>query len=53
MSAAEIMAELELRHRPAFRDGYLNPAIEAGLVEMTIPSKPRSKNQKYRKTAPR
>ncbi|MFA7628631.1 MAG: ATP-binding protein, partial [Candidatus Dojkabacteria bacterium] len=46
----EIMTWLELRHRPTFLYSYLNPAIENGLIEMTIPDKPRSSNQKYRLT---
>jgi len=29
---------------------YLIPAMDAGLIEMTIPEKPRSSKQKYRKT---
>lgn len=33
-----------------FRKSYLLPALEAGLVEMTIPDKPRSSRQKYRIT---
>lgn len=31
-----------------FREAYLLPALAAGLVEMTIPDKPNSRNQRYR-----
>lgn len=34
----------------SFRRLYLRKAIDAGLVEMTIPGKPRSKSQRYRLT---
>nr|WP_298269795.1 hypothetical protein [Geobacter sp.] len=34
-----------------FRLIYLRPALDAGLIEMTIPDKPRSSNQRYRLTA--
>jgi predicted HTH transcriptional regulator len=47
----EILKILDLRHVPNFRDNYLNPAIEQGFIEMTIPDKPNSPNQKYRLTA--
>jgi Fic family protein len=49
LSAAEIMDRLGLSHRPTFRTNYLNPALGQGLVEMTIPDKPKSRNQRYRK----
>ncbi|XOQ31071.1 MAG: Adenosine monophosphate-protein transferase SoFic [Dialister sp.] len=49
LSAAEIMEQLGLTHRPTFRKNYLNPALKQGRIEMTIPDKPRSRNQKYRK----
>lgn len=49
LSAAELMARLGLSHRPTFRKNYLTPALDRGLIERTIPDKPNSKNQKYRK----
>lgn len=38
---------LGLSDRENFRQNYLQPAIEAGLVALTIPDKPTSRNQKY------
>lgn len=49
LSAAELMQRLRLSHRPTFRKNYLNPALDQHLIERTIPDKPNSKNQKYRK----
>ena len=49
LSAGEIMDRLNLSHRPTFQKNYLNPALEQGVIEMTIPEKPNSRNQKYRK----
>ena len=43
------MRDLGLSDRTTFYANYLNPALEAGLVERTIPDKPRSSKQKYRK----
>ncbi len=48
LSATEIMKRLGLSHRPTFRQNYLNPALSHGVIEMTIPDKPNSRNQKYR-----
>ncbi len=36
--------------RTKFRDGVVRPLIEAGLLAMTIPDKPRSRLQRYRTT---
>lgn len=48
-SAQMLMDRLGLKSRIGFRKYYLIPALEAGLVEMTIPDKPTSKNQMYYK----
>ncbi len=48
-STREMMELLGLRHRQTFRDNYLLPALELGYIEMTIPDKPNSSKQKYRK----
>ena len=50
MGRADLQAVLSLRHLVHFRDGYLRPALAAGLIEMTIPDKPNSRLQKYRLT---
>lgn len=46
----DLMELLGRANRTKFRDQILNPLIRAGLVEMTIPNKPRSSKQKYRLT---
>lgn len=48
-STKELMELLGLKHRPTFRDNYLLPALELGYVEMTVPDKPNSSKQKYKK----
>ena len=45
---ADLMELLGLTHRATFQKNYLNPAIEAGLIERTIPDKPKSPKQRYR-----
>lgn len=45
---AELMQFVGLTHRATFQKNYLNPAIEAGLIERTIPDKPKSPKQRYR-----
>lgn len=50
-SRGELQEALGLRDPVNFRRLYLLPALEAGVVEMTIPDKPRSGKQRYRLTA--
>ena len=49
LSATELMERLGLSHRATFRQNYLNPALRQNLIKRTIPDKPNSKNQKYKK----
>ena len=46
-TASAIMEKLGLKSKETFRKNYMTPAIEQGLVEMTIPEKPQSRNQRY------
>ena len=46
-TANQIMEKLKIRAKENFRQNYLRPAIKMGLVEMTVPDKPRSRNQRY------
>ena len=50
MSRGEIMDALGLKDRMHFVKHYLQPALDDGLLEMTIPDKPRSSKQRYRLT---
>lgn len=50
VSSKELMERLGIKHRPNFRDKYLLPAMKLGLIEMTIPDKPNSSKQKYKKS---
>jgi ATP-dependent DNA helicase RecG len=50
MTRQQLQVALELRNDEHFRKSYLLPALQAGLIEMTIPDKPRSSKQKYRLT---
>ncbi len=49
-SRQEIQKKLGIKDREYFRKNYLKPALDAGLIERTIPEAPRSKFQKYRLT---
>ena len=46
-SASALLERLGMKSRDTLRQNYLNPALEAGLIEMTLPDKPTSRNQRY------
>ncbi len=50
MTANDIMNKLGIKSKETLRSTYLEPAINEGLVALTIPDKPTSKNQMYYKT---
>ncbi len=47
MSARELRERLDLKGHANFRRLYLVPALNAGLLRMSIPDKPNSRLQKY------
>lgn len=47
-SLTELMALLDLSHRATFQKNYLTPALEAGVIERTLPDKPKSPKQNYK-----
>lgn len=46
-TANAIMEKLGLKSKETFRKNYMNPALNLGYVIMTIPEKPKSRNQRY------
>ncbi len=46
-TSSALMEKLGLRSKEGFRRNYLRPAEDLGLIRMTIPDKPNSKNQRY------
>lgn len=48
---AELMEVCGRSDRTKFRNQVIRPLLEAGLLKMTIPDKPRSSRQRYRTTA--
>ena len=51
LSSSELREHLQLKHRAHFRSHFLAPALQAGLIEMTLPDSPNSRLQQYRLTA--
>lgn len=50
LSRSDAQKILNLKSQAYFRERYLEPALDGGLVEMTLPDSPRSPNQRYRLT---
>lgn len=48
-SSQEIMDRLEITNQSKNRAHHIQPLIDLGVLEMTIPDNPKSKDQKYRK----
>ena len=48
-TTTELMELLDMKSRISFRENYLVPAIDNGVVKMTFPDTPTSKNQTYYK----
>ncbi|NWJ51324.1 MAG: putative DNA binding domain-containing protein [Bacteroidetes bacterium] len=47
LAIKELMGLLDWKNRTKFRDKYINPLIETGIINMTNPDKPQSSNQQY------
>jgi len=43
MTRMEVQQSLNLKGRANFAERYLKPALEQGLIEMTLPDKPNSR----------
>ena len=46
-TSVAIMEMLGLKSKDTFRKNYINPALEHNYICMTVPDKPRSRNQRY------
>jgi ATP-dependent DNA helicase RecG len=51
VALTDLMRVTNRTNRTKFRDQVIKPLIEQGWLEMTLPDKPRSSQQKYRLTA--
>lgn len=51
MSRDALQEALGLKDRKSFRERYLQPALAAGFIAMTLPDRPNSRLQQYRLTA--
>ena len=50
-SLVDLMGVVDRSNRSKFRDQVLRPLLAGGLMEMSLPGKPTSPNQRYRTTA--
>ena len=48
---AEMLSYMSYSDRTKFRKKYIYPLLDAEIIQMTIPKKPNSRNQKYQLTA--
>jgi ATP-dependent DNA helicase RecG len=48
MARTTLQEAMGLKNAEHFRKAYLLPALTHGMVEMTLPDKPNSRNQRYR-----
>lgn len=51
-SYKEILAHIGYKYNSKYMASHIKPLIDMGYLELTIPDKPNSKNQKYRKANP-
>ena len=51
MNRPQLQDILGKSNRPHFVQAYFDPALEVRLIEMTLPDKPTSRHQRYRRTA--
>ncbi|WP_379694345.1 Fic family protein [Mediterraneibacter gnavus] len=47
LSKAEIAEHCGYKNTKNFTQKYLRPLLDSGMLKMTLPDKPKSKNQKY------
>ena len=50
MLRRDLQAAMDLKDNEHFENAYLNPGLNAGIIEMTIPDKPNSSKQRCRLT---
>jgi Fic family protein len=43
----ELMDRVGIKSRASFKKNYLDPLVQSSMIEMTIPEKPMSRNQRY------